>query len=132
MDSQRICIQATYRIHKPDDENSVVETAETFGPASSCTNSVTTPLRIGLPTDSPYPPPRPEAGDERYSGLHDAGPLPPLQEDGPMAVLMQCAVQAKQFNDNFLTEQIAAAKASTPSNSQDTHPSKRAKVQEGN
>lgn len=127
----KIGIQATYWIqgNETQDDNGQPSNSSvfTFGPSSTSTNVITTPIRIGLPEDCPYPPPKPQAGDEKYSGLHDSGPLPPPKEGGDMAILLHCVQQAKQLNDQFLTEQMSLAKKKQGDN--DMHPTKRAKVE---
>ena len=53
---------------------------------------------------------KPEPGDFSYRGLHDQGPLPALREGGNIAVLAGCVLEAKKFNDDFVTAEIAKAK----------------------
>lgn len=117
--SRVVEIQATYWIsHEAKDSSSsddvVIEPTriQSFGTANLANNNhyttVNTPLRIGLP-EGVSPEKRP-AGDESYSGLHDQGPLPPLNEGGSMAILITCLQDAKIFNDQYLTEVITAQK----------------------
>lgn len=135
--AREVRVQATYWIRESGSAaSSAVEQPPTriqcFG--SSPNNNggdtyvtVEEPLRIGLP-EGVLPEKRP-AGDDSYSGLHDHGPLPPLKEGGPMAVLLACAQQAKKFNDDYLTEVIAAQrKGDEDSNGTVSNPVKKAKV----
>jgi hypothetical protein len=105
-------------------------------PTNHCTDStagtistyeaVQGPLRIGLPEG--VQPQKLPAGDDSYSGLHDHGPLPPLREGGQMAVLLACAQNAKSFNDDYLTEVIAAQRKCEVGGSGCSNPVKKAKV----
>ena len=104
-------------------------------PTDRCTDTTTTsiyetvqcPLRVGLPEG--VQPEKLPAGDDAYSGLHDHGPLPPLKEGGQMALLLACAQQAKNFNDDYLTEVIAAQKKGEGEGSRSaSNPLKKAKV----
>jgi hypothetical protein len=79
---------------------------DTGGSGDASYETVEEPLRIGLP-EGVQPEKRP-AGDDSYCGLHDQGPLPPLKEGGPMAVLLACTQRAKKFNDDYLTNAMAA------------------------
>ena len=106
--TRAVKIQATYWISSSsDDGNSAPTRIQTFGPSSPSTDThtnINTPLRVGLPDGA-----KPDKGSgESYSGVHDQGPLPPLREGGPMAVLLSCLQEAKKFNDQYLTERIAA------------------------
>jgi hypothetical protein len=110
-------IQATYWISNADESSSSdapPTRIQSFGPASPSTETHTaidTPARMGLP-EGVHAEKRP-AGDDSYSGMHDQGPLPPLKEGGSMAMLLSCAQEAKKFNDQYLTEMIAAQKKKT-------------------
>ena len=68
---------------------------------------------------------QPHAGDYAYSGMHDQGPLPAPREGGPMAQLIACVQQAKQTNDEFLTQVIQDEKK------QSHHQDKRPKTTDG-
>lgn len=108
-------IQATYWIGTAEKESSSSDgpsnetpptRTQSFGPSSPITDThtmINTPLRAGLPEGA-----KPDKNSDGYSGLHDQGPLPPLKEGGPMAVLMSCVQEAKNFNDQYLTEVISA------------------------
>ena len=53
----------------------------------------------------------PEPGDVSYSGMHDQGPLPRLNEErGPMSLLLNATHAAKTFNDQFMTKMIQKEK----------------------
>mmetsp|Transcript_26753 Transcript_26753/g.63807 ORF Transcript_26753/g.63807 Transcript_26753/m.63807 type:complete len:169 (-) Transcript_26753:67-573(-) len=69
-------------------------------------------LRFGLPVGVDADKPgKPEPGDVSYSGMHDQGPLPRLNEErGPMYVLLNATRAAKTFNDQFMTEMIQKEK----------------------
>ena len=142
-------IKATYWIGKPDTESSSSVSSDNDGAQPTRIRSFGTALRSHLEDDSSYvvidTPFRvglPEgvkaekrpAGDESYSGIHDQGPLPPLREGGSMALLLQCAQQAKAFNDEYLTEVISAqTKSETKTihkkNGETENPIKKAKVE---
>ena len=53
---------------------------------------------------------KPEPGEYTYSGQHDAGPLPPPRQGGPMEQLIACVQQAKATNDQYLTAVIQKEK----------------------
>ena len=57
-----------------------------------------------------------------YSGVHDQGELPALNEHGSLSKLLTCVTKAKKFNDDLLTEIITRKK-----NGQDK-PTKRPKI----
>ena len=54
---------------------------------------------------------QPKPGDVSYSGMHDQGPLPRLNEErGPMSALLNATHAAKTFNDQFMTKIIQKEK----------------------
>ena len=121
--SRVVEIRATYWICKQHTESSLSTSSDNDGTQSPTkiqsfgTSShghpegdeshvvIDTPLRVGLPVGMIAE--KRQAGDESYSGIHDQGPMPPLREGGTMALLLQCAQQAKAFNDQYLTEVIS-------------------------
>ena len=60
------------------------------------------------------------------SGVHDQGELPPLKEQGKLCELLTCVKNAREFNDNYLTNIIA--KSNATSNDDSIIPSKRPKI----
>jgi hypothetical protein len=108
-------IQATYWIGVTEKEASSSSSndgaekptrVQSFGPSSPTAQThtkVDIPLRLGVPEGAKLD----KNSDDIYTGLHDQGPLPPLKEGGPMAVLMSCLREAKNFNDKYLTEAIS-------------------------
>ena len=54
---------------------------------------------------------KPQPGDFRYSGMHDTGILDEPREGGPVALLVHTVLQAKEYNDAYLTAVIEAEKA---------------------
>jgi hypothetical protein len=141
-------IQATYWIGVTAADNEAASSSsegtekpptriQSFGPSSPSSDNhikIDTPLRLGVPNGVV----KPETNsDIIYTGFHDQGPLPPLKEGGPMAVLMSCLQEAKNFNDQYLTEAISEQrKKETKVNHNKSvdeggsikHPLKRAKV----
>ena len=73
---------------------------------------------------------QPHAGDFSYSGMHDDGPLPALQEGGVMSQLIACVQKAKETNDEYLTGIIEEEKSRIMSKSEheQQHESKKAKT----
>ena len=124
--SNRINIQTTYWI-QPESNGGDANSGESiltksFGPSPQ---SQIQPMRMNLPEG--IKPEKQPAGEVGYSGMHDHGPLPPLREGGPMAELMTCLQDAKNFNDQYLTDLIAARKNSK--NSKSSPPVKRPKLE---
>ena len=58
-----------------------------------------------------FHPAKPQHGDFRYSGMHDTGILDEPREGGPVALLVHTVLQAKEYNDAYLTAVIEAEKA---------------------
>ncbi len=143
--SRAVEIRSTYWIRPDDKESSLGSSSadptriQTFGTASVSTDnytSIDSPLRVGL-SEGVKPEKRP-AGDESYSGLHDQGQLPPLIEGGSMAVLLKCLQEAKNFNDQYLTQVISEQKKVETRTSHEksgqrvcVNPLKKAKVDSG-
>lgn len=121
-DEEKIGIRATYWINNGSEESPT--RIQSFGPSTdeSAETHVTvnTPHKVDVDDKTVIP----QAGETSFSGRHDTGPLPPLKEGGPMAILMNCVQQAKDFNDAYLTEQIELAKKKA------SPPVKKAKVED--
>jgi hypothetical protein len=71
---------------------------------------------------------KPEAGDDRYSGMHDQGPLPDLREGGSIALLVGCVKKGKEFNDEYLTK-VIQEESKVQENQEESHPTKRPKTE---
>jgi hypothetical protein len=71
--------------------------------------------------------PQNAAGEYKYSGMHDSGPLVKPIEGGIVAALIGAVETAKAYNDEYLTSVIEAEKSTLPL---PISPQKRAKRDE--
>lgn len=143
-------VKASYWIRQPGEANSGSSSTtnesptriQCFGPTPNggldrSHTTIADPHIIGLPEGAL--PTKRDAGDYSYSGRHDHGPLPPLKEGGPLAILLACTQSAKDFNDGYLTEVIAkqqksekeeGASLDATSGSSSNNPVKKARVED--
>eukprot|EP00586_Coscinodiscus_wailesii_P013969 CAMPEP_0172502332 /NCGR_PEP_ID=MMETSP1066-20121228/158876_1 /TAXON_ID=671091 /ORGANISM="Coscinodiscus wailesii, Strain CCMP2513" /LENGTH=119 /DNA_ID=CAMNT_0013277545 /DNA_START=102 /DNA_END=461 /DNA_ORIENTATION=+ len=66
------------------------------------------PAVLGLPEG--VTPTKPRAGNYKYSGMHDQGPVPAPREGGPYALLIGCVGRAKARSDELLSRLIREEK----------------------
>lgn len=96
-----IGITTTYVIKR---NNGTTTTTKAFDASHSGVSDIRVGLPIGVEPVKFCP------GVDMYSGMHDQGPLPPLKEGGPIALLIGCVGAAKHHNDDFLTKWIEEEK----------------------
>uniref|UniRef100_A0A7R9ZP18 Uncharacterized protein n=1 Tax=Craspedostauros australis TaxID=1486917 RepID=A0A7R9ZP18_9STRA len=82
---------------------------------------------VGLPDNTPAT--KPQAGEYKYSGVHDHGDLiPPIEDANDMKALISCMGTFKKESDQLLTKLIEDEKLKKTTASAEENPMKRPRV----